>query len=236
MKNSMIIVVAMLIAGNMLAADLKDDVKAAAKKLTEAGYAWKTTTEMPFGGQSRSFTTEGKVNADGVIMLSMERGQTTTEAILKGEKGVIKTEDGWKTFEEISSDNQNRSRFIVRSLQGYKVPAAEVAQLVDSVKELKKSDAVISGDLTEDGAKKLLTFRTARAQGGGNAPEAKDAKGSIKIWITDGKLVKYEVEVQGKFTSPQDNQEREITRKTTTEIKDAGSVKFEVPEAVKSKL
>jgi hypothetical protein len=82
--------------------------------------------------------------------------------------------------------------------------------------------------LTEEGAKTLLTFRR-----GGNA-SVSGAKGSVKYWIKDGVLARYEVKVSGKVTF--NDNERDVERTTTTEIKDVGTTKVTVPDEAKKKL
>ena len=86
----------------------KDDVTNAAKKLAAApNYSWKTTVDMGgaaggggAGARMRPGPTEGRTEKDGLTMLSMTRGDTTTEAFLKGDKAAIKTADGWKSVAE----------------------------------------------------------------------------------------------------------------------------------------
>jgi hypothetical protein len=229
-----------LFAGSLLAADAKDDVKAAAKKLgDQANYSWKTTVENAGGGggggRFRQGPTEGKAEKDGFICLALTRGENvTTEAVLKGAKGAIKLEDGWKSLEEAAQDDgsgqPNPGRFIGRMLQTFKAPAAQADDLVGKVKEIKKADDAYAGDLTEDGAKSLLTFGP---RGGNNGPEISDARGSAKFWIKDGVLAKYEFNVQGKISF--NGNDREVNRTTTVNIKDVGSTKVEVPEEAKKK-
>jgi hypothetical protein len=118
-------------------------------------------------------------------------------------------------------------------LRNLKVPAAEVADLVGKAKELNLVEGVYSGDLTEEGAKSLLTFGGGRG-GGGNAPEISGAKGSVKFWVKDGMVSKYETKVQGKVSFG--GNDREVDRTTTVEIKDVGTTKVDVPEDAKKKL
>jgi hypothetical protein len=245
MKTQFLIGTIALLATSLMAADLKDEVKAAAKKLADSGgYAWKTTTEMGGGGggggaqRMRPGPTEGKMAKDGTICLSMTRGETTTEAFVKGDKGAIKTSDGWQSLAEANEaaaggggGGGGGGRFIARMLQNYKPPCAQTTEVIDKVKDLKKDGDMICGDLTEAGAKSLMTF--GRGQGA-NAPEISDAKGSVKIWLKNGVLSKYEYRVSGKM-SFQGN-EREMDRTTTVEIKDVGTTKVDVPEEAKKKM
>lgn len=112
-----------------------------------------------------------------------------------------------------------------------RLPAAEAANFANNTKELKQDTNSISGDLTEAGAKDLLTFRR---RGNGNGPTVTDPKGSVKFWIKDGKLVKYQFHVQGSVDFNGNN--FDVDRTTTVEIKDINSTKIAVSEDAKKKL
>jgi hypothetical protein len=211
----------------------------AAKKLAEKeNYSWKTSIENAGGGGGGGRggrgggPTDGKTEKDGFTVLSMTRGENTIQSVLKGGKGAIKTQDGWKSLTEAAeAEGQNAGRFIARGLQSFKAPAAEAEELVAKTKELKKDADVYSGDLTEEGAKMRLSFG---GRGGGAAPDISNAKGSVKFWVKDGVLSKYEFKVKG--TVSFNGNDREVDRTTTVEIKDIGSTKVEVPEDAKKKL
>ena len=80
---------------------------------------------------------------------------------------------------------------------------------------------------------KQLVSRGPRRPGA-EAPEVADAKGSVKFWLKDGVLSKYEYQVQGKMSF--NGNDVEINRTTTVAIKDVGSTKVQVPDDVKKKL
>src|SRR2546421_252205 len=90
----------------------------------------------------------------------------------------------------------------------------------------------IEGKAAKDGVKELL-LRGARRRDGDEAPKIADAKGSIKFWMKDGALTKYESNVQGKVTAG--DRDTDINRTITVEIKDAGTTKVEVPAEAKEK-
>lgn len=209
-------------------ADAKDDVQAAAKKLADGGsYAWHTATEGGF-----SSTQAGKTQKDGVTHLTTTMRDNTFEVLIKGDKAAVKTDDGWKSAAELQ-DAEGPQRFLARMATTFKAPAAQAQEIADKLKDLKKADDAYTADLTEEGAKALMAFGR-RGGGGGNAPQISDAKGTVKFWIKDGVLSKMQYTVQGKMTV--NNEDREINRTTTTEIKDVGSAKVEVPADAKSKL
>ena len=231
-----------LVAASALAADsspkCSDDVVAAAKKLAQKdNYSWKTTVVVPPDAQFRPGPTEGKTQKDGVTFLTLSRRDSTMDAVLKGGKGAMKTEDGWKSLSEASQDDGgggfNPTRFMARMLQNYKMPAAEAEDLAGKTKDLKSADGVISGALTEEGAKQLMSFRRG-APGGGQGPEVSGAKGTARFWVKDGVLTKYEYQVKGSMSF--NGNDMDVDRTTTTEIKDVGTTKITVPEEASKKL
>ena len=232
MKRHMTIGTLALLAGSLLAADTgpKDEVTAAAKKLADKdNYAWKQTTENAGGGGFGGGASEGKTEKDGYTWLSLTMRDNTVEALKKGDKGAIKTQDGWKSISEATSGDPGSGTFIARRMQSFKAPAAQAQDLAGAVKELKKDGDVYSGDFTEEGAKSQLTFG-----GRGGNVEISGAKGSVKFWVKDGMLSKYEIKVQGKVTY--NGNDRDIDRTTTVEIKDIGATKIQVPAEAKPKL
>lgn len=215
--------------------DAKADVKAAAKKLADkANYSWTSNSKMegaPGGGGGGRFgggPTEGQT-ADGIVYLKNNFGDRTSHTAAKGEKVIVKGEEEWETPDP---DAQGMGRFAAARMRNFKAPAAEAADLADKTKSLKSADGVITGDLTEEGVKSLMTF--GRRQNA-DAPGPKDAKGSVKFWVKDGTLTKYEYNVQGKITGRDDN-EFTLNRTTTVEIKDVGTTKLALPESAKKKL
>lgn len=248
----------MLAAQVVRAESPAEEVAAAAKKLGEsANYSWTTTTEVPESARFRPGATEGKTEKDGCVMLKVAMGERTSESVIKAGKVVVKTEEGWKTGEELQAarpaggggggGGEGRGRgpgggFAARMAQNFKAPAAEVEALAKGVKELKKEGDVISGDLSDEAVKERLTFGGRRGGRGGNEgggdrpapPEPQGAKGAVKIWLKEGAVTKYEVTLDGKMTFGEN--EIDLHRTVTTEIKDVGTTKLEVPDEVKQKL
>ncbi len=62
----------------------------------------------------------------------------------------------------------------------------------------------------------------------------KNAKGSVRFWLKDGAVQKYELRLQG--TMNWGGEERDTDRTTTTEVKDVGTTKVTLPEAAQKKL
>src|SRR5208282_3382888 len=179
----------------------------------------------------------GKTEKEGLTWLSVTFNDNTTEGVSKSGKVAVKTDEGWQTAEEAGTGGGggfNAGAFMARRMQNLKVPAAEVEDLVSKAKEIKKDGDVYSGDLTEEGAKVLLTMGF-RGRGGGKAPAPTNAKAEVKFWIKDGLITKYESKVSGKRQN-RDGEEVDVKRTTTVEINDVGTTKVEVPDAAKKKL
>jgi hypothetical protein len=214
-------------------ADTAGDVTAAAKKLGDsANYSWKTTST---GGQRTSSTT-GKIEKDGFTVLSVTQGDNSYEVVMKGDQAALKLADGWKTVAEASGGDAgqpNPGRFLARMVVGFKAPAVVAEDMASKAREITKSDDAYTSDLTEEGAKSLLAFGR---RGGQNAaaPTISNAKGTVKFWVKDGVLTKYEFNVQGSVSF--NGQDRDVNRTTTVEISDVGSTKVEVPDDAKAKL
>jgi hypothetical protein len=209
-------------------AGAKEDVQAAAKKLGEAeNYSWTSSVEGGFASK-----TEGKVQKDGLTVLKMTFGDNSTELVTKAGKGAIKTQDGWMSLADATGDNapQGPGRFIARMAQNFRTPAKQAEEAASAAKELSKTDDAYSGELTEQGVKDLMAF----GRRGGNAPEVKNAKGTVKFWVKDGILTKTQIHVQGTINF--NNEDRDLDRTTTVEIKDVGTTKVEIPEEAKSKM
>ncbi|HET7623760.1 MAG TPA: hypothetical protein VFM25_00740 [Verrucomicrobiae bacterium] len=233
MKKRMLFLAITSVAGLLLAADStpKDDALAAAKKLGDsASYSWKTTVAVPDSARFKPGPTDGKTEKGGFTDVKMTFGDNTMEIVTKGDKAVFMNQDGeWQTPAEAEND-QGFGRFISRMVRDFKAPAAQAEELANGAKELKKDGDVISGDLTEDAAKSLMSFRRR----GGNGPEISNPKGSVKFWTKDGVLSKYEFSVKGSMDF--NGNTVDMDRTTTVEIKDVGSTKVEVPDAAKKKI
>ena len=234
MKRMTVFGLATLTAASLLGAESSPSeviTNAAAKLGQQASYSWKTTTA--FGNFTGSG--EGKIQKDGLVGLTMTFGDNTTEAFLKGGQGAVKSGDeDWQSLAELAKaagSEPGPRQFLLRRLQNFKAPAAEASDMAGKTKELKKDGEAYASEFTEAGAKELLTFGGRRS---GNAPEPKNAKGSVKFWVKDGLLAKFELKLQG--TMSINGEDRDIDRTTTVEFKDVGTTKIDVPEAAKKKL
>jgi len=209
-------------------ADPKTEVNDAIKKLAaQPGYSW-TYTPKTEGSESarRQGPMDGKTEKDGFSHLKGEAGDITIEIAFKGEKMVVNYNGDWLSTAEIGENNR-----IVQRLRTFKRPTDEAATLVSKATALKKeSDGVYSSDMDGAAAKEMFGLLGRRAA------EAPEAKGTIKFWVKDGQLARYEFVVRGKITAGEEKREVDLSRATTVEIKEVGSTKVALPEDAKKKL
>ena len=140
-------------------------------------WAARTIIVGPLRWKSPQFSpgpTHGKTQKDGLVCLEMSIQDNTVEAYAKAGKGAIKSEDGWQSLDEAAKDQGggggfNFRRFLVQRLKTFKTPAVEAEELAAKTKDLAQTDDVYTGDLTEEGAKSLLTHGRRGAQGQGPA-------------------------------------------------------------------
>jgi hypothetical protein len=233
------------LASALSAAEPKETAKAALKALCDKpNYSWTLTIETD-GAQRQPNPIKGMTEKDGCTCICMESNNGMVEAVIKGDQRILKTDEGWKTAAELRAAAQagggggaNRGAFLGRALLNTRTPTALVEELLGKIKELKAGDGgVLSADIPEEAAKDLLTFGRGRgAQAGQTPPPApRNAKGALKLWVKDGLLAKIETKVQGTVTG-RDQQERDVVRTSTIEIKDVGTTKVKVSDEAKKKL
>jgi hypothetical protein len=222
-------------AGALFAADSnpKDKVSSAAKLLGDkANYSWAMVTKEADGSPGRLGTLEGKTEKSGVLCLNFTVGDVPVQVYMKGQKGAARAQEGWQTFDDIAQTSGTAAA-VVRFLRSYKTPAAQCADLANKVKELKETEGALAGDLKEEAIQEMLLMGR-RQREGQEPPKITGAKGSVKFWIKQGAMAKYEVNLQGKVSAG--DREMDINRTMTTEIKDVGSTKMEVPTEAKAKM
>ena len=215
------------------AADGLQKVTDAAKQVgSKPNYSWATMTREGDGSPGTLGPIQGKAEKNGVTFLEFVVGGVPVEVCMKDKKGAAKALEGWQTFDEIARTSGTAAA-VVRYLRVYKAPVAESAELASNTKDLKEAEGVFSGELKEDVVKELLLFGVRRREGE-EPPKTSDAKGAIKFWVKDGALTKYEINVQGKVSNG--DRENEIHRTTTVQIKDAGTTKIDVPPEALEKM
>jgi hypothetical protein len=234
---------ALLASSSMIAyAGPKEDVQAAVQKLGDApNYSWTTTVEGGFGAGA----TEGKTEKGGYTVTSIAMRQTSYDIVLKDKAAAIKTPDGWKSLAELAVPDPNGgfnpATFIAARVQTFKSPTDTAKDAIDKLQEVKKADDAYTADLSPDYIKAQMQFGGRGGRRGGAAggappapPEIKNPKGDLKFWIKDGMISKVAMHITG--TMSFGGNDMDIDRTTTTDIKDIGSTKIEVPDEAKAKL
>ena len=211
----------------------KEDITKAIKQLADSGgYSWKATMES---SQFNPAPTTGKINKEGIAMVTRSFGGNTMRTVHQGEKSAMETEEGWRSLAELESDQggDNRGRFMAMMLRNYQPPTKEAEDLLKNAGDLTLKDGAYSATLSEAGVKEMLSFRR-RGAAQGQGPEISGASGTVRFWVEKGALVKYQYSVKGKMSF--NNNEREIDRTTTVEFSDVGKTEVQVPDEAKKKL
>lgn len=252
MKNLIAPCIAFSITAVAALAGPSEEAAAAAKKLAAApNYGWTRTTEIA-NSQFPSMPVEGQTEKGGFTVTTASFNGNSFQTVRKGEQFAMQNREGaWTTMEEMRQQFANgggaggqggrgggRGGFGFGFGGGGQAnPAEESAMLASKIKDAKLADGAIVGTLSAEDVAPLLSFggRGGRGQGGQTPPAPKNASGTVKFWVKDGALVKYVVTVKGTVTIP-GGDERDVERTTTTELKNVGSTKVDVPEEAKKKL
>ena len=234
MKKNILFGLSALVAGSLLAAEStpQEAVTTAAKKLGEnANYAWKAVVVVPEDAPFKPGPTEGKTQKDGLACFTMSMFDNKIQVLAKGDARAVTDQEGkWQSLAEVDKQ-EGPGRFMGMIARILKTPSKEATDLAGYAKDLKREGDLYSSDLTEAGAKALQTFRPP---GGDAGPSVTDAKGSVKFWLKEGALIKYEFNLKGLIKFGDNEFPNERT--TTVEIKDVGATKLEVPAEAMKKL
>lgn len=257
MKNFVTLCLAAAFMAGVAEADPTDTAIVAAMKLADQpNYSWTATIVR----DARSYTIEGKTIVGGYTQVTVPanvampanpdlrgrvgRGSSDSEvaAIFKGdEKHVVETAEGWMTPEELSSlppaprTGSGRRRGLVNELPlsfAISQPHEDIGIIIGSSTGIKVDGAIVSGRLSDTGAKLLLI------PPGQDNVTPEQAIGSFKLWINDGMLTRYEVQLAGTVvvTAGKNRREVKTTQTIAIELKDIGSTKLTVPAEAKIKL
>lgn len=196
-----------------------EDVRNAAQKLAAAeNYSWTTTRDSKqFAGPNHGRTGKGAYTC-----LDFPVQNNTFEAILRDNQGMIKTAKGWERLDAAANENVElsvRPWVAAWHFHLYTLPAVEAQIFAGQVENVVGSNGVYSGVIpTADPAK--------------SGPKL-----SVKFWIKDGVLTKYQFNfkgtVQGKYGLTRD---ADVDQTTTVEIKDIGTTTITVPDEVRDKM
>ena len=220
---------------------------AQSESLADGGnYSWTQNVENANGNNGfGGGPSEGKTK-DGFVYTSRTFNDNTFETVVKGTNFAMNRGDGWQSAEEMAQANGGGGGGGFRGGGGFarfggQTPLTTLSNVLADIPESSKLVALCWRP-DEAGAKAVAQpfGRGGRGGGGGGGggggftpPEVTDAKGSVRIWLKDGTLSKYEVKVTGKTTN-RDGDPVDIDRTTTVEIKDVGSTK--IPDEAMKKI
>jgi hypothetical protein len=210
-------------------APLAQEIAAASKSLSDqSSYSWTSTSKSAQGTLDwRQGPTEGKKEKDAYTFVSFTIRDRTVEMAFKGDKAAIKWNDQWRAAEELEGDYA----WIGHRLKTYLFAAEEAAFLARQSRQLKKeAGGVYAGELNEESLQHLLS------RGRRQITDVANIKGTVKFWLKDGKLLKYEYNLRGPVPFGQDQQIVPLDRTTMVEIKAVGASKVSVPEEARNKL
>ncbi len=210
-------------------ADFIGAVSAAAQKLGgRAGYQWQATVR----GQGGNAVTTGKVDADGYVWVSTSGQPANAEFVRKSGHAAVVVDGGWMTLEQAAMRAPTGGRasgINAAAINEFKLPAAQVEELLGKTVGLTQSGETIAGELNAETVVEQLN--PARRGGRGGSPQIKEPKGSVAFTVKDGLLAGYTVSLSG--TRETGGNETKLTRTTTTVISQVGSTKFTLPADAK---
>jgi hypothetical protein len=256
-----------LFAGSLaVAAAPKDDVEAAAKKLADTSYSWKTTVANAggqgqggqggqgqgrrggggFGGFGGGGNIEGKVEKGGYTYLTrtqtVQGEERKTEAYVKDGKGAVKTQEGWQGFADLQGGGQGgqgrgRGGFGAAGMRNTPLPAAQLADLASKATNLKQEGDAITGEFSADAAKALLSPAAGAGRGGQGGFTPPEYKNPKgSLKVWLKDGLPAKYEYNLQGTMSFNENEFPVNRTTTTEIKDVGTTKVTIPDEAKSKV
>ncbi len=111
-------------------------------------------------------------------------------------------------------------------------PHEELGIIVAGYTDIKMDGDTVSGTLSETAAKLLLVHA------GQKEITPLTGSGTFRLWVKDGVILKYEVKLEGTLAVKTNGDRHEVTvhETATTEIKNIGATKFDVPAEAKKKL
>ncbi|HWA10912.1 MAG TPA: hypothetical protein VG838_15840 [Opitutaceae bacterium] len=247
---------ALLLAAGVVSASPTDAAIVAAMKLADQpGYSWTATVVR----DARSYTIEGKTLVGGYTQVTVPaniampanpgmrgqvgRGSSDSEvlAIFKDdEKHVVETAEGWLTPEELASrptarTGSGRRRGLVNDLPlkfAVSLPHEDIGIIIASCAGLRVDGDIVSGQLSDTAARLLLL------PPGQDEVTPVQAAGAFKLWISNGMLSRYEVQLTGIVTvgPARGGKNVKTTQTVTVDLKDVGTTRLTVPPEAKAKL
>ena len=213
-------------------ADPKQELAQAIGSLqNKTNYSW-TATTVPHGERTPWVQSpiNGKTEKGGRTYFAFSIEGNQVEAAFLGTRSAINTDGVWELATELTGERLA----LANRLQAFKAPAVEAEELLNQSQNLRRNrDGSFEAELPAPVVKEMLAERSRSGiQEGGPA----NPKGSVKFWVRNGVLEKFEYTLQGKIIIPDFRQEFDVDRTTTVEIKNVGSTRVTLPPAAMQKL
>lgn len=214
-----------------LAADeeLRQLLVGRAKKLADQpSYSWVSTSKSAEGTVDwRQGPTHGQTEKSGPSYVKFTLGDHTVEMAFQGDKAAIKWEDQWHGLMDLKDDLS----WVADRLKTYLLAAHEASFLASHAVGLKTGpDGVYTGRLEEKAIVALVS------RGRRTITQAPDMKGTVKFWVKNDLIHRYEFNVQGQLKFGEDQPGATLDRTTVVEIDQIGATKVTLPEECRRKL
>jgi putative heme-binding domain-containing protein len=234
---------AALITAPLIAADSdpKATALAAADRLAaEPSYTWQTSAQAA-AGPARGFRAGGTLGGDPTTGQTEKDGYTTVKQqglqfVTKAGKAVVFIDGYWMTLEQASTRTadgaqRNPAAFNPAAVTNYKLPPAQLQDLLSKATDFKAEGNSIMATLPADVVSELLSGGPATGAGRGGQRAARGAfggaianpSGAVTLTITGGVLTKFAVALRGSREFRGD--QIKLDRTTTTTITDISTTK-----------
>jgi hypothetical protein len=225
---------------SIAAADPADDIQAAVTKVAQSdNYSWHTAidghsvfTPGPYGpgealpahtmpNERWSQTFDGKTNRDGLSLVTVSESGQSFDAVIVGQKAIIKVDNEWKTPDEIQPGGGPMAafplrmtipiQFVVQWAKNFQSPAGLLLSELKNIQNIKSADGGYTADLPPE-------------------PNTHDTSRTIQVWIKDGSLTRFQIQTAGNLA------EQSWDNTDTTDLSGVGTTKVELPADAKAKL
>jgi hypothetical protein len=225
--KTLVIGTILCLTGTALAADPVEVVSDAAKKLADtANYTWRANTYD--AADAITVIQDGQTERDGDTLIKLNTGGSYVQVALRGDSAVMNVGDGWQRSDEVADRQATRFMSAVMS------PALVAAQIASRLDDLKPEGnefvVQISGGEVNELMRPLYSLNAIRSR----SVNETGAKATVKFWITDGLLTKFQIHVTGTISRGGTN--TVVDRTVTVDFRDIGSTRVSLPDQAKKKL
>jgi hypothetical protein len=216
------------LASTALAADPPQMVADAVQKLSDTrNFSWRAITRET--SQSLTVIEDGQTQEDGSTLIRLNSGGSSVQIALKGSTSVLNAGGGWMTSDEATDQRQ-----AVRFMSTVTSPALVASRIASRLDNLRADGgefvAQISGGEVNNVISPLYSLDALRIRGVNES----GAKATVKFWITEGRLTKYQVHATG--TMSRGGTATPVDLTVTVDFRDIGKTKVSLPDQAKKKL